>query len=94
MLKNLPPWYNLGYTLRMKTAISIPDPVFQRAEAAAKQMSLSRSELYTKAVQTFLDVHHCVNVTQRLNEVYAEQSSELDPALVELQRRSFTDESW
>jgi hypothetical protein len=33
----------------LKTAISIPDQVFRRAEAAAKRLGLSRSELFTRA---------------------------------------------
>jgi hypothetical protein len=41
----------------MKTAISIPDDVFHLAEAAAKRLEMSRSELYTRAVQAFLDHH-------------------------------------
>lgn len=35
----------------MKTAISLPDSVFEEAEALAQQLGLSRSELYTKALK-------------------------------------------
>jgi len=38
----------------MKTAISLPDPVFNQAEALAQQLGLSRSELYTRALQAYL----------------------------------------
>jgi metal-responsive CopG/Arc/MetJ family transcriptional regulator len=38
----------------MKTAISLPDSVFEEAEALAQQLGLSRSELYTKALQAYL----------------------------------------
>jgi hypothetical protein len=34
----------------MKTAISLPDLVFEEAEALANQLGLSRSELYTKSI--------------------------------------------
>ncbi|EIJ36932.1 hypothetical protein Thini_4454 [Thiothrix nivea DSM 5205] len=37
----------------MKTAISIPDPVFQAAELFARHFGISRSELYTKAVEEY-----------------------------------------
>ncbi|MEM6753148.1 MAG: ChpI protein, partial [Cyanobacteria bacterium P01_C01_bin.38] len=33
----------------MKTAISIPDPLFEAAEQFAKRLGLSRSELYAMA---------------------------------------------
>ncbi|WP_293064467.1 MULTISPECIES: CopG family transcriptional regulator [unclassified Moorena] len=38
----------------MKTAISLPDSVFEEAEALAQQMGLSRSELYLKALKAYL----------------------------------------
>jgi len=38
----------------MKTAISLPDSTFKEAEALAQQLGLSRSELYTKALQAYL----------------------------------------
>lgn len=38
----------------MKTAISVPDDVFQQVEIAAKRMRISRSEVFTRAVRRFL----------------------------------------
>ncbi|MFM5891936.1 MAG: ribbon-helix-helix domain-containing protein, partial [Dolichospermum sp.] len=38
----------------MKTAISLPDPVFEEAESLARQLGVSRSELYTKALKAYL----------------------------------------
>jgi metal-responsive CopG/Arc/MetJ family transcriptional regulator len=35
----------------MKTAVSMPDSIFEAAEALAKRLRMSRSQLYTKAVQ-------------------------------------------
>ena len=49
--------YNFSYTFGMKTAISIPDPIFQAAEEAAARLSMSRSQLYTKAVAAFVEIH-------------------------------------
>ncbi len=78
----------------MKTAISIPDPIFEQAELVAKDLSLSRSELYTKAVQAFIDGRLGADVTERLNEIYAKESSSVDPVLVELQAASLLSRSW
>ena len=47
-------WYNQGYTFNMKTAISIPDRVFREAERAAKRQKVSRSRIYTQAVEAYL----------------------------------------
>ena len=69
----------------MKTAISIPDSVFKAAEKFAKQTGLSRSALYTRAVEKYLSEHRYFGVTEKLNEVYGEVSNELDSELAEMQ---------
>ncbi len=56
----------------MKTAISIPDDVFEQAEATAKRLKMSRSELYSRAVQAFLDAHSPDQVTDGWNAVIGE----------------------
>jgi len=78
----------------MKTAISIPEGVFQAAEEAAKRLSMSRSQLYTRAVREFLEAHASADVTERLNRVYAENDSRLEPGVAELQRRSLPGDAW
>ncbi len=86
--------YNFRYTSIMKTAVSIPDSVFEAAETVAQRLSISRSQLYTRAIQEFLELHGAQNVTERLDRVYAENPSELDPGVVEMQRRSLADDPW
>jgi metal-responsive CopG/Arc/MetJ family transcriptional regulator len=54
----------------MKTAISIPDPVFEAAERLAQRLGKSRSELYTTAIRDYLKEHRDEDVTERLNEIY------------------------
>ena len=86
--------YNSSYTSKMKTAISIPDSVFHAAEYVAKQLSLSRSELYSRAVKAFVDAHGSANVTDKLNEVYSENPSALDAKVTEMQGLSLPDDRW
>ena len=78
----------------MKTAISIPDSLFEEAEEAAKRLGMSRSELYAKAVKTFLAALRKENITQQLNEVYAEEPSELDDVIARMQWASIPEEQW
>jgi metal-responsive CopG/Arc/MetJ family transcriptional regulator len=78
----------------MKTAVSIPDKVFHKAEALAKSLELSRSELYTAALANFVSEHDEVEVTERLNKVYACQSSALDPVIEKMQFLSLPVEHW
>lgn len=73
----------------MKTAISIPDTVYESAEKLARRLGESRSELYTKAVKSYIERQQSSKVTEKLNEVYGTESSTLDPILVNLQTQSW-----
>lgn len=79
----------------MKTAISIPDAEFEAAEKLAKRLRVTRSELYRKALVDFLSRHVDTRVTEKLNEVYAEEpGSTLDMALQWMQAKSIRTERW
>ena len=54
----------------MKTAISIPDPLFRSAERLADKLGISRSELCCRAVKTLFERHEQGSITRRLNEIY------------------------
>lgn len=78
----------------MKTAVSIPNPIFEEAERAARRMRLSRSQLYSEALRAYLDLHRDELVTEALDRVYAEGESAVDPALSAMQLRSLPREDW
>ena len=78
----------------MKTAISIPDPLFQAAEVFAKRLKKSRSELYAEAVSEYINTHRNQDVTKILNEIYAHEPSTVDRELYRMQSRSVTEEDW
>ncbi len=78
----------------MRTAISIPDPLFKAADKLARQLKLSRSGLYAAAVERFLQHYDDSAVTAKLNEVLAHETSELDPIIQSIQSRSVRHESW
>ena len=78
----------------MKTAISIPDPVFKEAEKLAVRLGMSRSELYAKAVSQYLKDHRNDGVTEKLNKIYQKESSLLDPVSNALQYGSLKKDEW
>jgi len=80
----------------MKTAISIPDQVFEAAEQLARRLGISRSELYAKAVFEYINDHRNMNVTDTLNRVYGddEKKSSLDPTSQNLQFNSLLKDEW
>ncbi len=78
----------------MKTAISIPDAMFEAAEQVAHRLGISRSELYARAVAAFVAEHNDEDTTAQLNQVYVEEDSTLDGVVMQLQMLSLLQEEW
>jgi metal-responsive CopG/Arc/MetJ family transcriptional regulator len=78
----------------MKTAISIPDPLFRAAEREAARRKVSRSRFYSMAVASYLKSQRARNVRKALDSVYASEDSSLDPALARLQSEALNREKW
>lgn len=78
----------------MKTAVSIPSDLFQQAEELAQQLGLTRDELYTRALNSFLDSHCEDEITRSLNEVYSRVDSSLDPIVMQMQLTALDEEDW
>ena len=78
----------------MKTAISIPDPVFQEADQTARRLGLSRSELFARAMVTYLEEHRGEGVKEALDRIYGDDESRLDPVLAKIQAASLPRERW
>ncbi|MAT04427.1 MAG: ChpI protein [Acidimicrobiaceae bacterium] len=64
----------------MKTAVSIPDALFEAADALARERRMSRSALYAEALALLLSTRND-DVTERLDAVYADESSSIDPTV-------------
>ena len=75
----------------MKTAVSVPDATFRRADVAARRLGLSRSELYVRALEAFLGPPTDDEITARFDELYGELPEVLDPVLVAAQRGAIGD---
>jgi predicted transcriptional regulator len=71
----------------MKTAISLPDPVFRSADRLAARLGISRSELYCRAIKDLLARHDDDTVTEQLDAVYGGSGAAegLDTVLADLQ---------
>jgi antitoxin MazE6 len=67
-----------GYTIGMKTAVSIPDEVFEEAERLAMEMQTSRSQLYSRALQEFVARHTPDRLTEAMNRVVDQVGMEVD----------------
>ena len=58
----------------MKTAVSIPDPIFERADAHAKRLRVSRSELYARALEAFIANEDRSWITAAYDQAYGERA--------------------
>ena len=78
----------------MKTAISIPDNIFESAEKLAQHLGKSRSELYTQAINNYLEKNNESLVKELLDKIYINTDSQLDSSISNLQARSVSREKW
>jgi len=78
----------------MKTAISVPDSVFAQADGLAQRLQMSRSELYTRAVEAYIGEHRRSRVREKLDELYSAEPSGIDPATLNAQAASIPREAW
>jgi metal-responsive CopG/Arc/MetJ family transcriptional regulator len=81
------------YSALVKTAVSIPDPIFEAADRLARRRRISRSQLYALALARLIDDDESGQVTERLDAVFDDRSSELDTGLSVLQALAI-DEDW
>jgi metal-responsive CopG/Arc/MetJ family transcriptional regulator len=72
----------IGYTSSMKTAVSIPDEVFEKVERLAKRGRRSRSEVFTAALREYVARHSPDEVTEAINRVCAEVDQTEDVAFL------------
>lgn len=78
----------------MKTAISVPDEVFERAERLAGRLEKSRSQLYSEAMAEFLARHEEDEVTEAMNAVVDEIGAEVDPFVRAASSRTLARSEW
>jgi predicted transcriptional regulator len=83
-----------GYTLGMKTAVSVPNEVFERAERLAKRLKVSRSELYSRALREYLALHSPDEVTAALNGLCEELDTGAEEFVREAGRRLLESSDW
>ena len=78
----------------MKTAISVPGVLFERADKLARKMKKSRSQLYSDAISEYVSRHDSAEVTKALDELYSEVDSRPHRSLSEVARRVLESTEW
>jgi len=78
----------------MKTAVSIPDELFQRADELAARLGKSRSQVYREALAEYLLRRDPQAITAALDELAGELAERPDPWLVQASRRALERSEW
>jgi metal-responsive CopG/Arc/MetJ family transcriptional regulator len=78
----------------MKTAISVRDDLFKRAEKFSRHKKISRSRLFSEAVEEYLDRQEIGDITANLNEVYSKEDSTVDPVVLKMAVMSLPTDEW
>lgn len=78
----------------MKTAVSIPDELFRKADEPANRMGKSRSEVYRDALVDYVARRDPAAVTRALDEVADELSGEQGAFTAAAARRTLAKSEW
>ena len=78
----------------MKTAISIPDVIFKKAERLARRLRKSRSQLYSEAIGEYVRRHDPDAITAQMNEVCEQVDAVPDPFVASASRRILERSEW
>lgn len=82
----------------VKTAISVQKSIFDQVEALAHELNISRSQLFNKAAEEFVQRHNNQKLLEQINAVYDDLPEEEDQRLLEQmrskQRKILQEEQW
>jgi metal-responsive CopG/Arc/MetJ family transcriptional regulator len=81
----------------MKTAISLPDPLFKSAERVAHRLRMSRSRFFAAAASHYIREVRRNDVTERLNAVYCgkgQGDSQVPESIATMQMAVLKKEQW
>lgn len=77
----------------MKTAISVPDDVFELSEKLAKKLKVPRSRIFAMGVKKLAEEHDD-DITAKINKVCEKVDTSIDPFRKELQSRALPKDEW
>jgi len=78
----------------MKTAVSIPDDVFEQVERLARRERRSRSEVFSAALREYVARHSPDEVTEAINRVCDEVGDQSDEFIAAAAGRILEKTEW
>jgi hypothetical protein len=74
----------------MRTAVTIPDPIFVAADDLARRLGVSRSALYARALKVVIAADREADLTTALDQAHRGRPSRLDASVARAQARSLS----
>ncbi len=71
----------------IKTAISVNKPLFDEVEALAREMEVSRSEVFALAAREYIQRHKSHKIMEAINAAYGDVPDENEESLHRQMRR-------
>ena len=78
----------------MKTAISVPNEVFQLSEKLAKKLKVSRSAIFAMGVKKLAEEHDEDEIIAQINRVCEKVDTSVDPVLFQMAMLSLPKDEW
>lgn len=78
----------------MKTAVSVPDNLFEEADELATRLHTSRSHVFSEALREYLDRHNPERVTEAMNAVVEEVGDDVDDFVGVAALSTLRDSQW
>lgn len=78
----------------MKTAVSIPDDVFEKVERFAQRAKRSRSEVFSAALREYIARHASDEVTEAINRTIDEIGDQREEFVAAAGRRVLEKTEW
>jgi hypothetical protein len=78
----------------MKTAVSVPDEVFEKVERLARREKRSRSEVFSAALKEYVARHAPDEVTEAINRACDEIGDQTDEFTAAASRRILESTEW
>lgn len=80
----------LCYPYGMKTAISIPDQLFEEVEKFAQEHNYSRSEVFVIAIKDFLEKLQSKKLLEAINKAYSDVELQEEKTIREESKKHYS----
>ncbi len=78
----------------MKTAISVPNDVFELSEKLAKKLKVSRSQIFAMGVKKLAEEYDEEDLIANINKVCEKVDTSVDPVLFKMAMTALPKEEW